>query len=139
MNGRQRHRVVDTTGLVDKALVPAANVPDGTGGQRVREAIPDLAQALPRRRQLWVETAYHGRFTEGVEPRWGWTVTVVRRPRRGCWVSPGGEPPEVPRGFPVLPRRWVVERTFGWLGRWRRTSKEYAYLPATSDASSMPS
>jgi putative transposase len=38
----------------------------------------------------------------------------------------------MPRGFPVQPRRWGVERTFGWLGRWRRTSKDYEYLPATS-------
>jgi putative transposase len=48
-------------------------------------------------------------------------------------VAPGQEPPEVPRGFQVLPRRWVVERTLGWIGRWRRTSKEYEYLPATSE------
>ena len=68
-----------------------------------------------------------------MEETLGWTVAVVRRPRRWCGVAPGGEPPEVPRGFQVLPRRWVVERTFGWLGRWRRTSKDYEYLPATSE------
>jgi putative transposase len=48
-------------------------------------------------------------------------------------VGPGQEPPAVPPGFSVLPRRWVVERTCGWLGRWRRTSKDYAYLPSTSE------
>lgn len=133
MNGGKRHLLVDTTGLLVKALVPAASVPEGTGGQRVLEAIPDLPQALPRRRHRWVDTAYHGCFKEGVEQTWGWRVAVVRRPRRWCWVAPGGEPPEVPRGFQILPRRWVVERTFGWLGRWRRTSKDYDYLPATSE------
>jgi len=133
VNGRKRHLLVDTTGLVVKALVHAANVPDGTGGQRLLEAIPDRAQALPRLCHRWVDTAYQGRFKEWVEQTLGWTVAVVRRPRRGVWVPPGGEPPEGPRGFQVLPRRWVVERTFGWLGRWRRTSKDYEYLPATSE------
>ena len=135
MNGRKRHLLVDTTGLVVKALVHAANVPDGAGGQRLLEAIPDLSQGLPRLQHLWVDTAYQGMFVEGVRQTLGWTVDVVRRARRWrwCWVPPGGEPPAVPRGFQVLPRRWVVERTFGWLGRWRRTSTDYEYLPATSE------
>lgn len=133
MNGRKRHLVVDTTGLVVKALVHAANVPDGTGGPRVLAAIPDLPRALPRLHHLWVDTAYQGGFKDWVEQTLGWTVAVVRRPRRWYWVAPGQEPPEEPRGFQVLPRRWVVERTFGWLGRWRRTSKDYEYLPATSE------
>ena len=133
MNGRKRHLLVDTTGLVVKALVHAANVPEGAGGQRVLEAIPDLPQALPRLRHLWVDTAYQGSFKDWVEQTLGWTVAVVRRPSRWRWVPPGGEPPAVPRGFQVLPRRWVVERTFGWLGRWRRTSTDYEYLPATSE------
>lgn len=62
-----------------------------------------------------------------------WTVEVVKRPSRWVWVPADQEPPEAPSGFQVLPRRWVVERTFGWLGRWRRTSKDYEYLPATSE------
>jgi putative transposase len=138
VKGRKRHLLVDTTGLVVKAVVHAADMPDGTGGQRVLEAIADRAQALPRLHHLWVDTAYQGGFTDWVEQTVGWTVAVVRHARRGYWVPPGGfppggEPPERPRGFQVLPRRWVVERTFGWLGRWRRTSKDYEYLPATSE------
>lgn len=133
MKGRKRHLLVDTTGLVVKALVHPANVPDGVGGQRLLEAIPDRAEALARVRHLWVDTAYQGGFKAWVEQTLGWTVAVVRRPRRWCWVGPGQEPPEVPRGFQVLARRWVVERTLGWLGRWRRTSKDYEYLPATSE------
>lgn len=133
MNGRKRHLLVDTTGLVVKALVHPADVPDGAGGQRLLAAIPDLAQVLPRLHHLWVDTAYQGHFKDWVEQALGWTVTVVRKPRRWVWVPPGGEPPELPRGFQVLPRRWVVERTFGWLGRWRRTSKDYEYLPTTSE------
>jgi putative transposase len=48
-------------------------------------------------------------------------------------VAPDQEPPEIPDGFQVLPCRWVVERTLGWLGRWRRTSKYYESLPQTSE------
>jgi putative transposase len=133
VKGRKRHLLVDTTGLVVKALVHPANVPDGTGGQRLLEAIADRAQALPRLHHLWVDTAYQGSFKDWVEQTLGWSVAVVRRPRRWFWGGPGQEPPEGPRGFQVLPRRWVVERTLGWIGRWRRTSKDYEYLPTTSE------
>jgi len=88
---------------------------------------------LPRLRHLWVDGAYQGGGKDGVEQTRGWTVAVVKRPARWVWVGPGQEPPEVPRGLVVLPRRWVVERTFGWLGRWRRTSKDDESLPQTSE------
>jgi len=60
---------------------------------------------------------------------------VARRDggRRGRWLPPGAEPPVI-AAFAVVPRRWVVERTFGWLGRFRRLSKDYEFLPATSEA-----
>jgi len=137
VKGRKRHLLVDTLGLVVKALVHPADVPDGEGGQRLLAAIPHRATVLPRLRHLWVDSAYQRGFKDGVEQTRGWTVAVVKRPSRWRWVGPGQEPPEVPpevpRGFVVLPRRWVVERTFGWLGRWRRTSKDYEYLPQTSE------
>ncbi len=124
---------METTGLVVQALVHPAPVPDGVGGQRLLAASADRALALPRLRHLWVDTAYHGRFKDWVEQTLGWTVEVVRKPRRWVWVPPGGDPPTMPQGFQVHPRRWVVERTRGWSGRWRRTSKEYEYLPTTSE------
>ena len=132
MNGRKRHLLVDTTGLVLKVLVHPADVSDQEGGQWLLEPSQELIQAFPRLQHLWADSAYHQAFVTGVQQTLGWTVQVVKRPRRWSWVPPGGEPPAVPRGFVVLPRRWVVERTLGWLGRWRRLSKDYAYLPATS-------
>ncbi len=73
----------------------------------------------------------------------GWEVEVVRHPwrPRGMWAVPGMEiAPEVlvfferPRGFRHLPRRWVVKRTFAWMGCNQRMSKDYEYVPATSEA-----
>jgi transposase len=133
LSGRKRHRLVDTTGLVLKALVAAASGTDRLGGQQLLEALGDVAQLFPRLHHLWVESAYQGRFVDWVQQVLGWTVTVVERPSRWRWVPADQEPPPVPKGFQVLPRRWVLERTFGWLGRWRRTSKDYEYLPATSE------
>jgi putative transposase len=132
VQGRQRHRLVDPLGLVVNALVHPADVPDGAGGHRLLEAIAHRATVLPRLRHVWVDTASHGGFTDGVEQTLGWTVAVVKRPARWRGVEPGQQPPEVARGFVGLPRRWVVARTFGWIGRWRRTSKDDEYLPQTS-------
>lgn len=133
MKGRKRHLLVDTGGLVLKALVHAADVTDRQGGQRLLEALGDPARAFPRLRHVWVDSAYQGSFKEWVEPTLKWSVEVVKRPSRWVWVEEGQEPPPAPTGFQVLPRRWVVERTFGGLGRWRRLSRDYEYLPETSE------
>ena len=125
--------LVDTGGLVLKALVHAADLPDGRGGQHLLEAMGDLAATFPRLCHLWVDSAYQGSFKDWAEQTLHWTVDVVKRPSRWVWVPADQEPPPVPTGFQVLPRRWVVERTFGWLGRWRRLSKDYEYLPTTSE------
>jgi putative transposase len=125
--------LVETGGLVLKAVVHAANLPDGQGGQQLLEAIDDVATTFPRLGYLWVDSASAGRFKEWVEQTLGWTVAVVQRPAHAVWVKADQELPLVPKGFQVLRRRWVIERTFGWLGRWRRTSKDDGYLPATSE------
>ena len=134
MSGRKRHLLVDTGGLVLKAVVHAANITDRQGGQQLLEAIADRATTFPHLCYLWVDSAYQGSFKDWVEQTLHWTVDVVKRPSRWVWVKEGEEPPPAPTGFQVLRRRWVVERTFGWLGRWRRTSKDYEYLPATSES-----
>jgi transposase len=117
-------------------VVHAADIRDGAGGLRVLAALEPVQQRFPRLRHLWVDAAYRGTFVNETKARLGWSVEVVKHWWTGVskvWVAPGQAPPEKPTGFHVLPRRWVVERTFGWLGLCRRLSKDYEYLPATSE------
>jgi putative transposase len=122
---------VDTTGLVLRAAVHPANVSDRDGAYHVLE---DLTQRFPTVRHLWVDAGYAGTAVTWIEQTLGLSVTVVRKPRRWIRAPADQEPPPMPTGFQVLPRRWVVERTFAWLGRYRRLSKDYEALPATEEA-----
>ncbi len=133
MSGRTRHLLVDTEGLLVKALVHPADQPDGTGA---RPLLAALAGHLPRLELIWVDGGYKKAFAQWVARELGWRVETVQHPDAGLryvWVAPGQEPPDRPFGFRVLPRRWVVERTFAWLGRNRRLSKDYEVLPATEE------
>ena len=113
------------------AVVHPANVADRDGARLVLEAI---TTRFPQLTQLWVDAGYTGKAVAGIGQELGLTVQVVRKPRRWFRVPADQEPPPMPKGFQVLPRRWVVERTFAWLGRWRRLSKDYEELPATEEA-----
>jgi transposase len=91
---------------------------------------------FPRLRHGWVDQGYRGEFLAQVKQAFGVTLQVVARAdggRRARWLPPGAEPPPVP-AFQVVPRRWVVERSFAWLGRSRRLARDYEFLPATSEA-----
>jgi putative transposase len=134
VKGRKRHLLVDSQGLVLKVKVEAANLSDREGAMLL---LAGLKETFPRLKHLWVDYAYRGTFVKWVKQTLGWTVEVVQRlgaGSRGAWVPPDMEAPVLKTGFQVQPRRWVVERTFGWLGRQRRLSKDYEYLPQSAEA-----
>ncbi len=116
--GRKRHVLVDTLGLIWGLLVLPADVQDRDGAK------PLLASArgrLPRLKVVWADGGYAGQLIDWVTAACGWVLQTVLRPTTA-------------KGFVVLPRRWVVERTFAWLGRYRRLSKDYEHNPASSAA-----
>jgi putative transposase len=94
----------------------------------------------PRLSHLWMDGSYKGRGKEWIESTLDWTVSIVQHPPkpRGVWAPVDAVIDWAallpPPGFRVLPRRWVVERTFAWLGQNRRLSKEYERLCETSAA-----
>jgi transposase len=125
---------VDTLGLLLAVHVTPADVSDRDGAVELLRRL-DRRQ-LPRLRHGWADGGYRGGFLGWALARCKIAFEVVQRAdggRRRRWLPPGVEPPVVPR-FAVVPRRWVVERTFAWLGRYRRLSKDYEFLPATSEA-----
>jgi putative transposase len=137
VKGRKRHLLVDTQGLVLQAKVHAADIADREGAKLL---LAGRTRQLPRLQHCWADGGYRGAELGGwVRERLGWTLEIVQHPRRprGVWAPadavidwskllPPGE-------FRVLPRRWVVERTFAWLGAYRRLSKDYERLPTTSE------
>jgi putative transposase len=137
INGRKRHLLVDTQGLLIHVVVPAADVPDCDG---IRLVLADGQDLSPRLSQLWMDGSYKGRGKEWIETTLDWTVSIVQHPPkpRGVWAPADAVIDWAallpPPGFRVLPRRWVVERTFAWLGQNRRLSKEYERLCASSEA-----
>ena len=116
--GRKRHVLVDTLGLLLVVVVTAASVQDRDGARLVCTRRRSAWKTL---RRVWVDGAYRGQLLD-----WAWhqarlTLQVVLRP-------------DEHRGFVVLPRRWVIERTLAWLSQARRLSKDYEELPRSSEA-----
>lgn len=112
--------------------IQAASVQERDGAPPV---IAEAKQRAPRLARIWGDSAFAGRCVEQVREETGITLEIVKRPGAGGprqWVAEGQAPPPVSAGFIVLPRRWVVERTFGWLGRYRRHSKDYEAKPESS-------
>jgi len=122
---------VDTLGLLIRVLVHAADISDREGAKLLLVGVGVWA---PRLAHVWVDAGYQGETVTWMEQDLGLSVTVVRRPRRWRWCGEEEELEPLPTGFTLLPRRWVVERTFAWLGRYRRLSKDYEALPATEAA-----
>ena len=108
VKGRKRHILVDTRGLLMAVVVTAANVQDYPGAQPVLEKVKDRS---PRLKLVWVDGISEKEWLVAwVKTEWGWELQVIKRT-------------DNTKGFKLLPKRWVVERTFAWLGRYRRLSK----------------
>ena len=118
VTGRKRHIVVDTLGLVLAVLVTAANFDDRPAAQRLFTAM--LATPFKRLKLIWADGNYTGELIAWVKTTCNWLLEVVHTP-------------EGQKGFAVLPKRWIVERTFAWLNRQRRLSKDYERSPETSE------
>lgn len=117
VNGRKRHLLVDTLGLILIVIVSSAAVQDRTAAEPLlslaRYSFPDLAR-------IWADGGYSGQLVNWVAQWCGWVLEIIKRS-------------DTAKGFVVLPKRWIVERTFGWLGRFRRLSKDYEYDTRSSE------
>jgi putative transposase len=121
VKGRKRHILVDTLGLLLMVVVTAANVQDRDGAKQLLEM---LRHRYMRLRHIWADGAYTG-------PLGQWVKEL--RPQRPIRLEITKRS-DIAKGFVVIPKRWIVERTFGWFNRYRRLSKDYELLPETSEA-----
>ena len=121
VKGRKRHILVDTLGLLMVVVVHAANVSETAGARLV---LTKLERRFWRLRLIWLDGGY-------MDSLLAWVTTLARwRKVRIEQVTRSDEQ----KGFVVLPKRWIVERTFGWLIKHRRLSKDYEALCETSEA-----
>ena len=123
--GRKRHLIVDVLGLVLLVVVHSASIQDGAGGlltlQKLFERIKhSLYNHYCRLKLIWADGAYTS-IVEKVHKQFGWMLEIVKRS-------------DDVKGFKVLPHRWVVERTFGWLGRYRRLARDYEHTTSSSES-----
>jgi putative transposase len=148
VKGRKRHLFVDTEGLVLEAKVHSAKIMDYEG---IKPLLEHAGERFPRLSHLWLDSAYRGedKGKDWVEKALGWTVELVERPRKPApekvleaWAAEWAKEGEKvdwqkllpPRGFQVLPRRWVVERSLAWICHNRRMAKDYERLCASGEA-----
>jgi transposase len=137
VHGRKRHLLVDTEGLVLKAKIHSAKVPDQDGLRLLLKSARE--ELLPRLKHLWLDAGYEGSGKRWAEEALGLSVEVVRSPRKPVpekvarlwaeeWAKEGKKVDRQkllpPRGFHVLPRRWVAERSSAWICHDRRMSKD---------------
>jgi len=118
VNGRKRHIAVDSQGLLLCVVVHAADFQDREG---VWLLLARMRNRFARLKKLMGDGGYQGTLEEVVPRVFGWALEIVKR-------SEGA------KGFEVLPKRWIVERTFAWFGRNRRLSKDYEERPKSSEA-----
>jgi transposase len=121
IKGRKRFMTVDTLGLVLRVLVTAANVGEREGGKQVLKRVKQSGKQVSRLTTIWVDGGFDG------EPFMQWVMNFCR------WIVQVVLRPEQTKGFTLLKKRWVVERTFGWLMGCRRLVRDYELLPETSE------
>jgi putative transposase len=120
ITGRKRHVLVDSMGLLLAVVVTSAAVDDATGAREVLACLE--SEAFPRLRVVWADNKYHNHALHAWLPENAdYNLEIVRRP-------------DGAKGFVLLPHRWMSERTFAWLGRCRRLSKDYEHRTDTSEA-----
>ena len=120
IKGRKRHILVDVLGLLLVVIVHSAAISDKAGGKTVLKQA--LAKGFTRLVLIWADGGYGGApFSQWVAQVCDWVLQVIPRNSQA-------------KGFVLLPRRWVVERTFAWLGNFRRLSKDYEVKTASSEA-----
>jgi putative transposase len=139
---------VDTEGLVLKAHVHSANVLDQVG---IKALLRRADEAFPQLSHLWLDAGYRGedKGADWVRKTLGWSVDLVERPKKPApeevlmrWAAEWAKEGVTvdwrkllpPKGYLVLPRRWVVERTLSWIDQQRRMSKDYERLCASGEA-----
>jgi putative transposase len=143
VKGRKRHILVDTQGLLLAVRVHSAGIMDR---DEVKLLLADPVPAqFPRLTHVWLDASYngHGKGKEWIEQTLGWSAQIVTHRRRPAKVWVFGDIPDdqidrstylPPPGLRVLPRRWVVERTFAWQSHAHRLSKDYELVCASSEA-----
>jgi transposase len=115
-----------------KAKAHPADLADGEGAMLL---LKPATAAFPRLDHLWAEAGYRGAaLREWITERLGLSLEIGQRRSRWVWVRNDEEPEPVPAGFEVVRRRWVVERTFAWITRNRRMSRDYEFLAETTEA-----
>jgi putative transposase len=115
LTGRKRHIVVDTLGLLLCVIVHAASIQDRDGARLVLEKLKGFFPAL---KVVFADGGYAGKLVQWVEQLKAFVLRIIKR---------------TDKGFKILPKRWIVERTFGWFGKYRRLSKDYERLTENSE------
>lgn len=118
INGRKRHWMVDTLGLLLCVVVPVASIQDRDGAKQV---FGECRQQCPTVKLVWGDGGYAGKLVSWTHENCPWTLEIVKRSDKAA-------------GFQLLPRRWVVERTISWINNDRRLVKDYECWEETSEA-----
>ena len=117
ITGRKRHILVDTLGLVLTAVVHSAAIQDRDGAKLV---LKKAINFLPRLELIWADAGYAGQLINWVSVTCQWILEIVKRPSEARFI--------------LVKKRWIVERTFAWLGKYRRLSKDYEHFTDSSES-----